>query len=248
MNLTNREILCLAKGGSHAYGLETPTSDVDWRGVFVNTDVSYLVGLKRDEILVEQNDEKDLVMTEFRHALRLLRGANTQMIELLFSRFVSPNEILNDSWWLTQYYRDRLVNSEKLFSSLRGYMQGELKLANGERTGKLGGKRKEAIDKFGFSPKNFVQLFRLAWAGKIYFEKNYFPVNVKREDYEFSEYLLNIKTNPSSFNKEQLNQVAAEFEEKLKLAFENRETNNVFSDEVANLLCLKVYGPLINKL
>lgn len=245
MNLQHRKILIQTRGGSHAYGLSTPKSDVDTRGVFVNTDAAHLVGLRRDEILVTQNDEKDEVFTEFRHALKLLKQANTQMIELLFT---NEWDVFSPEWAEVQKHRSHLIESTTLFNALRGYSQSELRLANGERTGKLGGKRKESLEKYGFSPKNFVQLLRLAWAGQLYFMHGYFPVNVRQEDDIFAGLLLSIKTEPEKFTRDQLNEMSRLADEALKQSFDNRAVNTEFSEEVATQLCLKVYGPLVESL
>lgn len=236
------KLLCKMLGGSHSYGLDTPTSDTDYRGIFVNTDIKHLVGLDKHEHQQHQNEETDEVYTEFRNALKLLRSANTQMVEMLFNENwleISPE------WNIVTSYRSRLIDSEKLFSCLRGYMQGELKLANGERTGKLGGKRKAAIDKYGFSPKNFVQLLRLAWAGTIYFEKGYFPVHVMKEDKKWGEFLLDIKTKPENYNRVILNALAASWESQLVRSFENRKSSSTFDEALANQLCMDIYAPLI---
>ena len=124
-------------------------------------------------------------------------------------------------------------------------MQGELKLANGQRTGRLGGKRKAAIDDHQFSEKNFCQLYRLAWAGAIYFKKGYFPVNVKEEDESLWEFLMKLKTRPREFNVDYLNKLAAEYERQLVLAFENRESDRVFDEDLANELCYYAYAPML---
>lgn len=47
------KLLCKYQGGSHSYGLATKDSDIDYRGVFVNDDVSTLVGLNKHELLSE---------------------------------------------------------------------------------------------------------------------------------------------------------------------------------------------------
>ena len=39
------KMLVKTLGGSTAYGLNTPESDLDYRGVFVNTDPSKILGL-----------------------------------------------------------------------------------------------------------------------------------------------------------------------------------------------------------
>lgn len=241
----NVELLCKMQGGSYSYGLATPTSDVDWRGVFVNTDIATVIGLDKHEHQQKQDDATDEVYTEFRNALKLLKNGNTQMIELLYSENFA---LSSHEWRRVQHYRKDLISSEKLFSCLRGYMQSELRLANGERTGQLGSKRKAALDQFGFSPKNMVQLFRLGWAGRIYFQKGHFPVDVAKEDKVFRNFLFEVKTNPAKFTKEWLNDYARELGEKLVFDFENRKYSTFFNEDLAHRLCLEVYGPIINEL
>ena len=45
-------------GGSTAFGLNTPESDVDYRGVFVNTEPSKILGLEKlDHIQKQETDD-----------------------------------------------------------------------------------------------------------------------------------------------------------------------------------------------
>ncbi len=233
-------IICEYLGGSNSYGLATPTSDVDIRGIYTHTDFKKIIGLeKNDHFQIEGEDSK---YREFRSALQLLRVGNSEMVEHLFQQDWRK---INVVWLKVQKNREKLIDSQKFFSVLRGYAQGELRLANGERTGQLGSKRKNSIEKFGFSPKNFVQLYRLYWAGSIFFEKGYFPVNVMKENREFGEWLLKLKTQPEKFTKEQLNETARVHEELLTNAFNQRSFDYKFDDEVANDLICYVYAPVI---
>jgi predicted nucleotidyltransferase len=236
------KLICKQLGGSHSYGLNTPKSDVDYRGIFLNTDLSSVIGLKQKEHQTSQSEEEDKQYWEFRNAMKLLRQSNSQVVELLYcNEWVE----LSPEWEEVIKHREELVDSKRLFSMLRGYMQGEARLANGERQGKLGGKRKAAIEKYGFSPKNFVQLFRLAWAGQIYFQKGYFPVKVSDTSHDLAAWLMEIKTKPENFTKEQLNAQVAVFEKRLIDAFESRQFSTTFNEELADRLCLKVYGPIV---
>lgn len=233
-------------GGSHAYGLNTPASDKDVRGIFMHTDMSYIIGLNRhehQENIAEGADEK---FKEVRHFLGLLRKANTEALEALF---LNPKDTVSFEPEMQMIWakRGKLLDSAKLFSCLMGYMQGELRLANGERTGKLGGKRKAQIDEYGFSPKNFVNLFRLAWCGARFFEEGLFPVNVAKYNPAFGEWLLEIKTQPKLYTKERLNAEAALLESELKAAFETRRHTYVFDLNAANRLCLDIYGDSVNQ-
>lgn len=233
--------ICKCVGGSHLYGLNGPDSDIDWRGIYLNTSVSHILGLKKDESFCTVSDEKDESYHEFRHFLKL-SGSNTQCLELLFNQtWFQTSQI----WQEIQFNKYNLIDSVRLFGCLRGYMQGERKLAFGERTGKLGGKRYAQLEKYGYSPKNIVQLFRLAWAGKIFFDKNYFPVSVKKEDSALWTRLMNIKFYPEDFKIEELAKEVDEAEKKLVESFESRKKTHIINESVVNELCLKAYGPFI---
>ena len=239
------KIIAQMLGGSHSYGLNTSSSDIDVRGIFLNEDVSTIIGLGRHEHQLKQKDSEDSVMTEFRNALKLLRSSNTQMVEMLFNEnWVSVSE----EWNEVIKYRSQLIDSEKLFSSLRGYKSGELKLTLGIRTGKLGGKRYEQLQKFGYSPKNAVQCLRLMWAGKIYFSKNYFPVLISQEDKNLSDLLLDIKVNPQNYSIDFIKNEIEKYEQLMIQSFNNRKTSTFFNEDLANNLCFKTYYPLLENL
>ena len=233
-----------ALGGSKAYALATPTSDTDLRGVFLNTELKHIIGLDKYEHQQLVTEDEDNKYKELRRFFNLLREANTEAIELLFME----DYIFCDPLFAKiRSQRERLLDSERLYKCLLGYMKGELARANGTRTGKLGGKRKAAIDKNGFSEKNFVQLYRLAWAGKIFFQKGYFPVNVRKEDPSFADTLLQIKVAPHFFNVEILNEVASLAEAGLHKAYDNRTISYEFDSDFANEMILTAYYPILSK-
>lgn len=79
-NLKDSSIIFSAISGSHAYGLNTPTSDVDRRGVFV-APKSMFYGLHTPE---QVNDEKsDTVYYEIGRFVELLTKQNPNIIEML---------------------------------------------------------------------------------------------------------------------------------------------------------------------
>ena len=107
-------------------------------------------------------------------------------------------------WDIVIKSKEYLIDSERLFSCLRGYIKNETRLFNGERQGRIGGKRKEAIDNLGYSPKNVTNLFRLAFCGETYFQKGYYPVNIKNESLDFWSFLMEVKTQPNNFKKDEI--------------------------------------------
>lgn len=73
----------LTRHGSHAYGLATPTSDVDVKGVAVPPTEYYLGFLKRFE--QAECAEPDAVVYELRKFMQLAADCNPSVVEVLFT-------------------------------------------------------------------------------------------------------------------------------------------------------------------
>lgn len=224
------------------YGLETLESDTDTRGVFMNTDPALILGLDRSEIIKKESE--DMLMFELCHFLRNLMKTNTQAIEILYSpefKSITPEfqKIVKN--------RNRLMDSKTLFASLKGYIHNERRLANGERTGRLGGKRSTQLEKYGFSPKNFSHLIRLARCGTVFFLTSHYPVHLPSYDMEFRDMLFSIKTEPEKYTREQLNEISDMEVASLESAFISRKDDFKFDREFANDLCLDFYYPFLKE-
>lgn len=230
------EFLCKYLGGSRGYGLNTEKSDYDYRGVFIHTEVSKIIGLERFDHFETVSGDQDVKYKELREWFNLLRRGNTEALECLFNEnWIEKTEEF-DSIRNVKY---SFIDSDKLFRCLLGYAASELKLANGERTGKLGGKRKEAIEKFGFSPNNFVNYFRLLQTGITFFNTNKYIV--KWGDELYGAFLFNLKTEPQKFELSYLNSLAKKSELELKNSFDSRKTDYKFKNEIANSIIYKIY-------
>jgi len=240
------KIIYSTLGGSHAYGLNTPASDLDARGCFLNEEPEKIIGLQRFDHQDIKKENDDTFLFELRHFLSSLRKTNTQALELLFTD-EAPNFKPSPEWALILTHKFSLLDSKHLYKSLKGYMFGERRLMNGERTGLLGSKRHKAVEEFGYSFKNAVQLFRLAWAGKYFFTDGIFPVNVKKYNPDFAARLIDIKTNPANYKKEDLNKQVDEAEKELDKAFEKRTITYCFDEKVATEICIKLYLPFLIK-
>jgi predicted nucleotidyltransferase len=239
--------LCKLLGGSHLYGLNTPESDIDYRGVFMHTDPSYILGTKRfdEERHQDPSIQEDLIFKELNHFAGLLKAANSEALEYLFA----PTEVFtefSESWARFRGATYSLVDTHKLYKCLRGYMQGEYRLAIGERKGTIGGKRYAEVIKYGFSRKNFTQLFRLAYVGQTFFLEDRFVVNIKKDaPTEIYDKLMKVKTQPWEFTKEVLTQMYLDEEKKLEDAFNNRIKTYTFSEDLINNLLLEAYKPYL---
>src|SRR5438045_3325959 len=179
-----------------------------------------MVGRQADTEHCTSHAGEDISYKELRKAFKLLRDGNTEMIELLFN---DAWEEIWPQWRLIQSFRHKLVDTDKLYKCLSGYIEGEAKLTLGERTGKLGGKRFESLQKYGYSPKNLVQLVRLSWAGRKYFQEGRFPVNIHREDKNLAADLFRVKTEPQKYNKQFAKDVIQWQKELLEDSYNNRK-------------------------
>ncbi len=194
------DIMCKYLGGSHLYGLNTPSSDTDERGVFCNTEPAQILGLDVQEHQRKQDADSDIVLFEIRRWMELLRKSNTESVDALFVEkwTIEPDNIMLECI----KNRHRLFDSKRLIKSILGYMIGELRLAVGERTGVLGAKRRVALEKYGYSPKNFVQLFRLYHLARGVCCENRYILDCTNEPY--FEKLMRIKTEPQKYDVEKL--------------------------------------------
>lgn len=117
---------CLA--GSHAYGTNTPESDVDIRGVCCPTDLSYYIGMgiKRFEQQEKGWPEgEDKVIYDLRKIVNLMADNNPNCLELLFT---DPRYFLTikPEWEVFIENRD-LFLSKKVRYSYAGYAHAQLK-------------------------------------------------------------------------------------------------------------------------
>lgn len=230
------KVIASLVGGSTLYGLNTPSSDVDYRGIYVATDKKYKAGFEKMDSVVlspHNGDTEDATYYELGHYLRLLQKTNTQVMEILFatdSAFVYKNPLFDQ----IRMHSYRLIDSEKLKSSIRGYVHSELRLATGERSGQLGGKRKADVEKYGFSPKNFVQIFRLIRVGIRFFDTGVYMVDVKEYSPTLHAWLMSIKTDPSKYTCAELKEYVSYELEALETSIKNSKVDLKFDIEFAS--------------
>ena len=133
--------ILLTKVGSHSYGINTSSSDEDYKGIFV-AGKEYYLGLKN----IEQKDKgwnedstyfpmlngvKDLVFYELRKYLMLAKNANPNILELLFE---SP-EFYQHIHPVGQKLLDRreLFLSKKIRYSYSGYAYAQIRKIKSHR-------------------------------------------------------------------------------------------------------------------
>lgn len=234
------KFLCKYLGGSHLYSLNTPNSDLDERGVYLTPDVTSFFGFTKDESKVKTSEEEDYSYFEFKYFLQLLKKTNTNSLECLFAPRESFSEY-SEVFGKLQENKHEFVNSGKLLASLKGYTHNESRLALGERTGKLGGKRKACLDEYGFSPKNVSHMVRLAYCAGTFFETGHYPVDLLGTPVH--ALCLELKTNPENFTVEQVTRLCKEQADLVGGLVDKQEFT--FNDGLASQLLLEAYQELL---
>lgn len=238
--------LCTLMGGSHLYNLNTPESDLDVRGVFMHLDPKFILGTKRFDEERKQNDEEDKVLKELSHFCSLIARSNTEAMDFLFCKS-SEFESITPEFEFIRSYAYQLIDSKALFNCLRGYMKGERRLMNGERKGKIGGKRYAKLKEVGYSPKNAVQLIRLANVGATFFRTGKYIVDTRQFEHNplmpasFHNLLMTIKTKPETYSVEEVNAMVDIMEEQIVNAYENRKETYHFDEVLMNKILYKIY-------
>jgi len=122
MNLDNRQVILLAYGGSIAYGTNIETSDVDTRGICLNT-VDELIGL--DSMNQLEDKEEDTVIYSFNKVIKLLMNVNPNVIEMLGCK---PEHYLTlDKYGKMLLDNSDLFLSQRAVNSFGGYANSQLR-------------------------------------------------------------------------------------------------------------------------
>ncbi len=117
-------ILLDVVSGSHAYGTQTPKSDIDRRGVFIAPD-SFHAGMdKVEQVADEKNDEVYFELTRF---FQLLEKNNPGALEILYS----PADCIRYKHPAFDLIDPRLFLSKLCEKSFSGYAEMQIKKARG---------------------------------------------------------------------------------------------------------------------
>ncbi|HVF11196.1 MAG TPA: nucleotidyltransferase domain-containing protein, partial [Abditibacteriaceae bacterium] len=113
------------RAGSRVYGLDTVTSDEDFRGVFIGLPDN-LIGLHPVEHCELSGDN---MIFELRKFIVLAKDCNPNIIELLYMD--ESDVLLQNEWWLRVKSRRDLFLSKRAKFTFSGYAMAQLKKIRG---------------------------------------------------------------------------------------------------------------------
>lgn len=123
--LKQRDIIiyeCIS--GSNAYGLATPESDVDIKGVFILPEEDFYGLNYVDQV---SNETNDIVYYELRRFVELLSKSNPNILELLYS----PEDTIQIKHPLIDLLRSQNFLSKQCKDSFGGYAMTQVRKAKG---------------------------------------------------------------------------------------------------------------------
>lgn len=129
-DFVEKDLIFMTLAGSHMYGMNTPESDIDKRGVCVPPK-EVLLGFAKN---FEQQDysNEDTVVYGLKKFMKLASDCNPNIIELLFV----PEEVIitKTPLWERLCKRRKEFLSAKAFHTFTGYATGQLKRINTHRS------------------------------------------------------------------------------------------------------------------
>lgn len=159
--------LVIHQVGSHAYGLNTETSDEDFRGIFLPLP-EYVIGLKTVEQVKILGD--DWVSHNIQQFVHILIKQNPTFMELLFIE----NPIYKLPMWDDILPHLKTLIHRGAFKPYSAYVRSQLAKSDREFIGK----RRERAEALDYCPKFMAHTARLAVQGTYLMREGYIPVKV----------------------------------------------------------------------
>lgn len=127
------KMICEIQFGSHLYGTSTPTSDEDYKGLFLPTAEEILLGRipktfhegPRDDTRKNLPGERDVEYYSLHHFLRLATQGQTVAIDMLFAPESMTFKTAENGWVWDRIVANRKLLLSKQMNAFIGYARGQ---------------------------------------------------------------------------------------------------------------------------
>ena len=220
--------------GSHAYGTNVETSDVDIRGI-TSFPEEYIYGLNKIEQI--ENQKKDICFYGLWKMISLLYKSNVHALEMIF---IEPKFVQISTPISQELTNNRCLFMTKMIGySFGGYANQQRKILETKRENKTG--RISLVEKFGYDTKFAAHMVRLFRSGSEALLTGY--LQVYRSD---KEELLSIRSGLYTY--EDFLKMADEEEIKFNEAWEKSKLPEKPDFEKINRLLIKLQKETLNNL
>jgi|ETNvirnome_6_100_1030635.scaffolds.fasta_scaffold18429_2 hypothetical protein len=181
MKLDEQSIILETVGGSHAYGTNIETSDLDTRGIFI-AERDFYHGFSKNVEQIEMKGELDRVIYELRKFMKLAANCNPNILEILFGRDKDIIKITKLGEKLREH-RD-LFLSKKCKHAYLGYAHAQLKRIKSHKKWLLDPPKKKP-EREDFDLPKYKKLVPKDWISAISQSDYSVLENKIDKDYEF---------------------------------------------------------------
>lgn len=151
-------IVCLALAGSQNYGLDTPTSDVDTKLIVTPTFRDLAMNKQPVSTTHVRANDEHIDFKDVRLYCQTFRKQNLNFLEILFTPYAILNPLYKTEWNRLVSAREQITHYDlvRAIKSMQGVAYTKYKQLENESPSHI-----EAIEKFGYSPKELHHLFRV---------------------------------------------------------------------------------------
>jgi len=215
------KLLINTLAGSRLYGIHTPTSDFDTRGVFATENLAEIYGYTQKKTSVKSRND-DCLLWEIVHFFKMLKNGNIHAVEILFSQ---PDDIIQlDDTFKTNVieHKYKFLDNRKIIHTILSHANCELSKIDNH----IDLDKKTIGEKNKYSFRNAVHCVRLLQCGIWFLQDNMYYVNVMKRSNEFGKLLLNIKMYPDLYTPDRIMSII----EDKKLELEDHLNKNSYND------------------
>lgn len=180
-------IVCLALAGSQNYGLDTFNSDTDTKLIVCPTFKDLAMNKQPISTTHVRANEEHIDFKDVRLYCQTFRKQNLNFLEILFTPYAIINPLYKTEWDRLVTAREQITHYDlvRAIKSMQGVAYTKYKQLENESPSHL-----EAIEKFGYSPKELHHLLRVEEYIRRYIDgESYENCLVSQQ----SEYLVAVK-------------------------------------------------------
>ena len=151
-------IVCIILAGSQNYGLDMPNSDIDTKAILVPTFKDLAMNKQPISTTHVRADNSHTDWKDIRLYCQTFRKANLNFLEVLFSPYAIVNQLYKTEWDRLVDAREQITHYDlvRAIKSMQGVAYTKYKQLENESPSHM-----DAIEKFGYSPKELHHLFRV---------------------------------------------------------------------------------------